>query len=135
MTSIHSLTTLIVLGIFGSAIAIFLYSRHAQKKKLICPIGDPGECDAVVESKWGKTLGIKNELIGLGYFIIITINALLVWQEITKFVKYIQIFSLISILFSTYLLFIQHKVLKKYCFYCIMSTIVNILIFINIWFI
>ena len=134
MASTHTLATIIVLGILGLAIALYLYVHHAQKKKLVCPIGNH-ECSAVTESKWGKTLGIKNELLGIGYFIIIIVNALLVWQDITKFTYYVRIASVISILFSGYLVFIQNKVLKKYCFYCLLSAIVNLLIFINIWFI
>ena len=98
---------------------------------MVCIFGQ--SCEVVVESKWGTTLGIKNELIGIIFYI--AVLALSLWQvigsEFPKLSELIFFISAMAALGSTYLLIIQFSVLKNFCSWCIFSAVINYLIFIT----
>ena len=128
---IQFIVTLIVLAVLGIADSGYLTYKHFNKKeKLVCPIG--GNCEEVIESKWGKIFGIKNEILGLFFYIgILILGIYLIYNE-NLFVKMILFWgSLIGVLFSLFLIFVQSKILKKYCFYCLISAFITGLIFVN----
>ena len=68
---IVSLIVLAILGIFDSG---YLVKKRVKKQPLSCPID--GGCEKVVESKWNKIFFIKNDFLGLFYYILILFLAL-----------------------------------------------------------
>ena len=121
--------TLIILAILGFFNAGYLIIKRNRKKPLVCPIG--GHCEAVTESKYSKTLGIKNDLVGAAYYLIILALAIYTLLISTNLFYYMAIISGVALLFSIYLVYVQARVLKMFCFYCLISAGINILIFIN----
>lgn len=88
---------------------------------MFCLIG--GDCGAVVGSKYGQTLGIKNEKIGMAYYALLII-LLLVNQLLLA-----QIIALVAIVFSIYLLIVQTFILRQFCSWCLIAIGINFLTF------
>lgn len=130
----YALTTL---AFFGLCNALILYWQHLKVKErpMVCLFGQ--DCSIVVESPWGRALGIKNELVGIIFYLLII--ALSLWHiggsAFVKLNELIFFLSLISGIASTYLLTIQFGVLKNYCSWCIFSAVINYLIFLTAIFI
>jgi len=130
---VQFITTLIVLGLLGIADTINLIWKSRIKTPLVCPIGQ--DCNKVLESKWNKIFFIRNDILGLLFYIGIIVGAILLLFEFNEIIKTILIFaSGIGVLFSIFLVFIQAKVIKNYCFYCLISAFINVLIFLNLLF-
>ncbi len=114
---------LLILSVAGISITLYISIAHALKKKVICPISSKS-CNIVLDSKYSKTFGIKNEVIGLGYYLIILLSIFITFPLLL-----IKTASGLAALYSTVLLGIQIKVLKNYCSWCITTAIINILLF------
>ena len=122
---------LIILSIIGFAVSFYIYYSKKYNKKLHCIIGD--DCDAVVKSKYGKTFGIENTIPGMLYYVLIFIYgiAMLLNRNLFKWdlIYYsLVIASIGSVLFSAYLTAVQAFILRKWCEYCIVSSISSLLI-------
>ena len=131
--NVQFITTLIVLGLLGVADAIYLIFKSREKKQLVCPIGD--DCSKVLDSTWNKIFFIKNDILGLLFYVGIIIGAILLLLEFNeKILTILTIGSGIGVFFSGFLVFIQAKIIKNYCFYCLISAFINVLIFLNLLF-
>lgn len=122
---------LIISSVIGFAVSFYIYYSKKYDKPLYCPIGQ--DCDAVVKSKYGKTFGIENTMPGMAYHVLIFVYGLdaLLNRNIFKdnLIYYlIVIASIGSVLFSIYLTAVQAFVLKKWCEYCIVSSMASLLI-------
>jgi len=126
---------LICFSVVGFLVSAYILYSKKFNKPLFCPIGK--NCDDVVRSKYGKTFGIENTIPGMGFYILIFIYAIGLLSNRNLFKEVIIYHSLVgisfgSVLFSLYLAYIQKFVLKKWCYYCIISAIASLLIFIVI---
>lgn len=125
--------TFIVLSFAGLINAGYLVWKHYfEKKPLVCPIGH--DCNAIVESKWGHIFGVRNEVLGVIYYAaMLTAGILTVFAPnlITNLPLFILIGTGAGLLFSIFLTLLQRYVIKDYCFYCLISALVALLLFIN----
>lgn len=124
---VFSLGLLAILGIINSG---HLILERIKRKPLVCPIG--GDCNDVLTSKYSKIFFVKNDVLGFLYYVFILVLAFIISSLSTNLIKYELIISGIALLFSAYLVFVQAKVLRKYCFYCLISALINLLIFLNL---
>ena len=127
----HLIASLIVLALIGLIDSGYLYWHHLRKKPLACPINEK-DCNAVVESKYGSFFGIKNEFLGIIFYLFILVCAGLIYKEKYSIGFYLLAASFIGLCFSLYFVYIQKFVLKKYCFYCLISAFISLLIFITV---
>ncbi len=122
------LKLLLILGIIGLAIAGYLvYSRNRYHSVKVCPTG--GGWNTVLNSKYSKTFGMRNDILGMIYYTIIIIEFFLLTALMTNLIIHFKIITSLALLFSIYLFYIQAAVLKQYCFYCVSAGIVNVFIF------
>ena len=124
-------TYLIAFSLLGFIVSFYIFYSKKYNKPLYCPIGK--NCDDVVKSKYGKTFGIENTIPGMGFHILIFIyaSAKILNRNLFKenIIYYLIVSaSVASVLFLIYLVYIQKFVLRKWCIYCIVSTIASILI-------
>lgn len=122
---------LISLSLIGFAVSLYLFYSKTHNKAIYCFIGH--DCDEVVKSKYGETFGIENTLIGMLYYGVVIAYGIALFLNRNLFkwnIIYhsIVIASIASALMSIYLTGVQAFVLKKWCEYCIVSTIVSVLI-------
>jgi len=128
---VQFITTLIVLGLLGIINATYLIWKGRKKQPLVCPIGQ--DCNVVLDSKWNKIFFIRNDILGLLFYTGIIIGAILLFFDADGIVKTSLIFvSGFVVLFSGFLVFVQAKIIKNYCFYCLISAFINVLIFLNV---
>ena len=121
----------ILLSLIGAADAIYLTYKHFKKQLLVCTIGE--RCSDVVESRWGNIFGIRNELLGIAYYVSMLLSAvgILVLPAYTElFHLLIGIGTSVGLLFSIILTLIQRYSIGAYCFYCLISAFVSLLLFI-----
>ena len=120
MTSFALLFTLSSIGISET---VYLIQKRIASEKPVCPIGD--NCEIVLESKYNKIFIIPNDVLGLltyivisfiAAFLVIEIEPIFLWIFTIKIL--IGIASIIS-LFFTYL---QWRVIRAWCFWCLMSA-------------
>jgi uncharacterized membrane protein len=131
--SIYLITFAILafLGIFDAS--YLTYKHYFNKKPLVCPIGEEHSCSDVTEGKYGKIFFVKNEVLGLLYYL-----GLFVLSFGAMFTNYTSLILVLLIvmaacgfLFSLYLLYLQKYVIKEYCFWCLISAGISILLFVN----
>ncbi|MFI5240982.1 MAG: vitamin K epoxide reductase family protein [Microgenomates group bacterium] len=129
-TNIITLIVLSALGIANAHYLHFQYLRYLKTgKKMYCLMGE--DCASVVGSKYGKSFGVKNELIGITYYLMLMGYAIL-GQYITftsPIILLVEIATIVATLFSFYLLILQAFVLKSFCSWCLIAILLNILIF------
>lgn len=116
------------LAIFGFLNAYFLNKQHIRQlktgKEMFCLLKE--DCSSVVGSKYGKTLGIKNEILGMAYYSLLIILLGINLQIVSTFITLAVTFAFV---FSIYLLLVQVLILKKSCSWCFIAIIINTLIF------
>ena len=128
MTFITTFIVLVLLGIIDSG---YLFYKYKTKSQLSCPLHS--DCNAVINSKWGKFLGVKNEIWGILFYLTLLFLIIAVYFSLNFVYLPFLIFSvtLLGVLYSIYLVFIQVKKIKEYCLYCLLSALINFLLFIN----
>jgi uncharacterized membrane protein len=113
-----------LVGIFLSGYLFYKKTRH---QALACPRENP--CETVLHSKFGKTLGIRNEILGILYFVLIaSILAFIFLYPIfnTKILLYVLFIALSGGgLFSLYLIGLQAFVIKSWCYWCLGIALSN----------
>ena len=131
MSSITS-TALIILSLFGLILSAYIHIKTTKKEKLVCAIGN--DCNKVINSKYGKTFILSNDVIGILYYLLILISTIifLIFPEyLTGLIILVRLIIVGgAALFSVYLTFVQIFILKELCEYCLGANFINVLLFI-----
>ena len=115
-----------IVALFGMLNSLYIGYHRIIGRKIYCPTGE--KCNEVLESKYSKIFKIKNDILGLIFYLTIFILGFYTYLE---YIKISTLFlSLGALTFSSYLIYVQANKLKNYCSYCIFSAIVNLIIFI-----
>ena len=121
----------IVLAFSGTINAGYLVWKHGRKKPLVCPLDH--DCSVVTESKWSHIFYFRNDTLGFLFFL-----SMLFAAFATLFVPTLTILPMLmlvgitgALLFSVALVGLQFLVIKDYCFYCLISAIATLLLFLN----
>ncbi len=121
MTALALIFTLACIGISET---IYLIRKRITSEKPICILGE--DCHIVLTSKYNRLFLIHNDVLGfITYIIISVISAFLAigvepiffWSLILKILVFIA--SLVSILFT----YLQWRVIKAWCFWCLLSAL------------
>ena len=123
----------IVLSTLGIVNASYLIFQSMKKKPLVCPI-EGHDCNVVVQSKWNKTFGIKNEYLGFLFYLSMLLGIIyIVFSPAIKNTIFQLMFyaEIGAVLFSAFLVYLQAKIIKEYCFYCLISALITLLLFLN----
>lgn len=118
---------LIALEVFGALIAIYLIAKRKKEEHVICVIGE--DCQAVLDSKYNRLFGIHNDLAGLLFYIVmLSLTALIpLGNDLTVLAFWaMRLMAAMGALMGVILMFIQWRVLKSWCFWCIISNV-------NLW--
>jgi len=127
------IATFIVLCILGIADTFYLVLKHQQKTPLVCPLNH--DCSKVTESSWSRILGIRNEFLGFLFYSTLLVFSLLRFVFGFGFVVqvwgFVVLLTFVGAVFSIFLLLVQRFIIKDYCFYCIISAVISVFLFIN----
>ena len=122
---------LVILICLGIANALYLVISRYKKKPIACPITH--QCNEVIRSKWSRIFYINNDATGLLFYVFLLFGIIF-----TKIIEnnilslLINLSVTLALLFSIFLTAIQLFVLRKRCFYCLASALINLLIFLII---
>jgi uncharacterized membrane protein len=120
MTALSLIFTLAALGISET---VYLIRKRIAMERPICPIG--GDCGVVLTSKYNHLLGVPNDILGLLNYIAIALISIFLFLGIftqLPLVLFLKILVAVSCLMSVALIHIQWKILKAWCFWCLMSA-------------
>lgn len=123
--------TVIFLAILGFFIAGYISYKKGKEESLVCVVGK--KCETVLNSKYNKFFGVRNEILGMFYYLLVIVLSLLFIFGVGSIfgVSLITILILVTslaVLFSIYLTYIQFFVLRAFCDYCLTSALVNVFI-------
>ena len=118
----------LALASYGFYVAYTVVKSKNTGKALVCDINH--DCDAVVNSKYGKIFGIELSSIGSLYYVAIGISyGILIFTNFAflfyTFSLWVMIASVGAALFSLYLMAVMVFILKNRCDWCIKSAIVS----------
>lgn len=118
---------LLIISLVGVLETVYLIHKRRLADHPICPMG--GRCDLVLSSKYNKTLGIHNDLAGLAFYVFFVILATLFLFEHQFVLAYQTIILtmasavlIIATLMSLGFIYLQWRVIKAWCFWCLMSA-------------
>ncbi len=132
------LASFIALSVGGLTTSGYLVWKHYKKQKapLVCPLNH--DCSKVTESKWSSMLYVRNEVLGLLFYGTMLLAGI-VMAVMPAFIPYLPFWLRIAtagaMVFSLLLVGIQIFKIKDYCFYCLISAIISLLLFWNSFFI
>jgi len=121
MTSYALLFTLAALGVSETA---YLIRQKLAQKNPTCVIGR--ECHQVLNSKYSNLFVVPNAFLGLAFyvaimfmtaFVVIEIGPIVWWGTVIKFC------ILLGMIASAMLTYIQWRVIRVWCFWCVMSAV------------
>lgn len=115
---------IILIAILGLGVAWYIRMKKNVPHGMVCPL--QSDCDAVVHSQFSVFFGIPIEILGMLYYGVI----ILAYAVITAFpviaselvVFLLLVMSLVALLFSAYLTFIQAFAIKEWCTWCLTSA-------------
>lgn len=128
-----AITLLFTMAVIGLAEVTYLIRVRRAGQRPVCPIG--GGCHQVLESKWNRIFGVRNDVLGfifyimmgiLAAFLVIGIGPVTVWLWL---LRAMITGAMVMSLFLTYL---QAEVIKQWCFWCLMSALTVSVMFIII---
>lgn len=118
-----------VLGLLGFWIAEKIIQMKKKDTPITCPIGY--ECDSVVRGPYSNFFGIPVVEVGRVYYLLVSaffiINAFIPFPQDAIFVAVLTTGA--AMMFSLYLTAIQLLVIKRWCSWCLMSALINVLLF------
>ena len=112
----------------GIAETAYLIRERYASRKPICPIG--GGCSQVLESRYNKTLGVYNDLLGLTFYVTMACIAALLLLEAGASMRLNQVVVLstgIALLMSARFFYLQWRVIHAWCFWCLLSALTILL--------
>jgi len=121
---------IVLAGITGFSLSVYIRSRRIKQKPLVCFIG--GDCDKVLYSQYAATFRIPNEIVGMVYYGLtaLSFGVLSFVSTPPRLFNFGFLISAgIAVVFSLYLVFLQAVVLKKWCAWCVISSILSLVIF------
>ncbi len=119
----------ILLAVLGLLDSIYLVWVKYTGTYALC--GPLGNCESVNSSQYSEIFGIPISLLGAGAFAIMIVLLLLenrgqIWSEFSSMVVFGM--SLIGVLYSIYLTYIEVAVLKAICPYCVISALILVIL-------
>jgi uncharacterized membrane protein len=111
------------LAAIGISETVYLVRKRKIAERPICPIG--GDCGIVLTSKYNKTLGIPNDLLGLFFYSSVSFMTALMVVGNGPF-EFLNLLVMAAVasgsLMSLYFTYLQWRVIKAWCFWCLMSA-------------
>lgn len=119
-----AIALLFTLDAIGVSITTYLIGKRRAAEAPVCPIGN--DCTKVLTSKYNHLFGIHNDVAGLGFYLVAgTITALLVLETgpTALLVDLLTLLLVGASMMSLIFTYIQWRVLKAWCFWCVTSAV------------
>jgi len=122
----------LVAAIIGALNAVYLSWVKLSHNETLCAPG-LGDCFTVNTSRFSEVYGIPIALFGLGAYLLII--AILLFEARNKFLQEnasMALFgiSLVGVLYSIYLSYLEAYVILAWCPYCVLSAVMITIVFV-----
>ncbi len=123
----------IFFAVAGFLLSSYVYTKKSKQENLVCPMN--GSCDEVVNSRYSKFLGVRVEIMGMGYYALVVLIYTYIFLNtaaVSDLFKFLTTGMTVgAFFFSVYLVTIQAFVLRKWCTWCLFSAGFTTFIFIT----
>jgi len=117
-----------VLSIVGIADSGYLLQRHARGGSGFCPAYG---CDIVNQGEYAEVKGIPVAAFGIaGYLALLALSVMAAALGGRSVIRTFFILSGVGVIVSAYLVYLQVAVIKSICFWCVVSAVTMVSIFI-----
>ncbi|MBL8029767.1 MAG: vitamin K epoxide reductase family protein [Candidatus Doudnabacteria bacterium] len=123
----HKYDILVIFSTLALAVSVYLSVAKAMSISVPCDI--TGGCESVLSSKYSEIMGVPLSTVGIVYFSLILVTALLA-NHYRKAQKALTWFLAAGSLGSLVFLFLQFFVIRAVCQYCLLTDLTTILMFI-----
>ncbi len=117
-----------VLGILGVAISGYVWYKQATTGPVLC-VGDG--CARVIRSPYGRLLGIPNGALGVVYFLAAAVMPIFT-ARLPALWTLLGMATAIALVLYGYLTYLQFRVLRAWCIWCLSSAALTLAIFVAI---
>ncbi len=120
MTGFAFLFTVAAVGISETA---YLIRQRITAERPVCPVG--GGCVTVLSSGYNRMFGIHNDLLGMLFYVSMCVIAALVviGSGPAAILMVLAAANLVAAtIMSAYFFFLQWRVIRAWCFWCLMSA-------------
>lgn len=117
-----------IFSLLGLTISAFLLYEYSLSGPVICPVGQG--CNIVRASSYSHFLGISIPILGLAFYLGMAILSIIRPQKLNnKTLLKLQLLGAISgVGFGSYLTYLEAFVIKAFCFWCVLSFIISLMI-------
>lgn len=118
-----------IFSLLGLGVATFLLYEYSLNGPILCPTGRG--CDIVRASSYSNFFGISIPLLGAAYYLAMAVLSVVHSHQLPhKLVRKLQLLAALSaVIFGVYLTYLEGFVIKAYCFWCVSSFIISVVIF------
>lgn len=117
-----------VFSIIGLAVSAFLTYEYLQPTPVVCPLTGNG-CELVRKSEYSTFLGISIPYLGIIYYLLAAAISIYLSQSYKRIIDQFRFLSsVLAVGFGIYLTYLEAYVIKAYCFWCVSSFIVSIIV-------
>lgn len=118
-----------IFSLLGFGVASFLFYEYSFNGPIFCPTGQG--CDIVRVSPYSHILGVPVPFLGVAYYFTMAMLSVVHSHQLPhKVIRKLQILSsAAAVAFGVYLTFLEAFVIRAYCFWCVVSFIISIAIF------
>lgn len=119
-----------IFSILGLVISTFLAYEYLQTTPMNCPLTGSG-CDIVRKSEYSHIFGISIPYLGVFFYIFMAAASIWLIQAPSKLINNLRfVAGTVGLIFGIYLTYLEAFVILAYCFWCVSSFIVSVIIFI-----
>ncbi len=126
---------LYIFSLIGLVIAAYLWYLYSQPQQIGCTLN--GGCEAVRQTIYSEFLGISIPILGIIYYLVVTIYAIsrVLKRKVFKYENYLLLLYVTGgFLFSVYLTYLELFVINAVCVYCAASAfIATVLLLDGMW--
>lgn len=121
-----------VLSLLGLLVASYLFYEYNIDGPILCPTGQG--CDIVRASSYSRFLGISIPILGIVFYLTMAILSVIHTHDLPRrVVRKIQVFVAVSgVAFGIYLTYLEAFVIGAFCFWCVLSFIISVIILLAI---
>jgi len=121
-------------SLIGLMVSWYIFhKKHHKKEKMVCYVST--NCDKVVHSQYSRILGIHLEVLGVIYYLVLSLFAVANYFGVLFFFGFttfdiVLILSTAAFVFSLFLIYVQIFVIHDWCEYCLVSAVMSVSIFV-----
>lgn len=108
----------LVLAVIGVGISIYLtYEHFTGAKSFACPANAAINCEKVTTSRWSEFLGMPVAVLGLAYFVGMTVLCLPMFTN--RWVNHLRVLgAVVGILMALWLIYVELFLVEAICLWC-----------------